>query len=132
MPITGLEDELREEALRILTEAAEAVAVDLIEAAPVDTGELVASAYGPEIDEVELTATVGFDAPQADYTNEGVLPHGIDAVNADKMVFFWENGPNGPGVYFFEHVDHPGQEGTHWFDDIVDAWDDYVESAAAT
>lgn len=130
MPITGLEDDIRAEAERILEDAAQAVADDLFAACPVDTGELLASAYGPEVDESGLSAVVGFDAPQAEWTNDGVLPHDIDAVNADRMSFYWPNGPNGPGQYFFTHVDHPGQEGTHWFDDVIDRWDDYVGDAA--
>jgi len=129
MPIVGLDADLRALAVEVLFEASQAVMDDLLEAAPVgETGDLVASAYGPAVDEATLSATVGFSAPQADWTNEGTVPH--DEFGNPLMTFYWENGPSGPGVYSFHHVNHPGQEATHWFDNIIDNWDDYVEGAA--
>lgn len=129
MPIDGLDDDIRAYAQEVLELAANALLDDLVADAPFDTGELVQSAFGPEIDPDNLTATIGFMAPQADWTNEGVAPHDIYPVNAPALTFFWENGPDGPGVYSFQHVSHPGQEATGWFDDAVDRWDDYVEDA---
>lgn len=128
MPITGLEDDILLLAQQIFAEASVALMDDLIQIAPVDTGELQDSAYGPEIDPDGLGATIGFSAPQADWTDEGVFPHGIDG--NPTMTFYWPNGPNGPGVYSYEHVNHPGQPGTHWFSDKVDDWDSYVQDAA--
>ena len=130
MPITGLEADLRVAATDILFEAGQAIMDALVEAAPVgETGELRDSAYGPAIDESTLTVTVGFEAPQADWTNEGTPPHGEDG--NPVMTFFWENGPNGAGVYSFTHVNHPGIVASHWFDDIIEEWDSYVEDAAS-
>lgn len=129
MPINGLDDDIRGYALDVLETAAQELLDDLVEDAPFDTGELVESVFGPEIDPDNLTATIGFSAPQADWTNEGAPPHDIFPVNAPALTFFWENGPDGPGTYSFQHVDHPGQEATHWFDDGVEQWDAYVEAA---
>lgn len=128
MPITGLDDDVRLLAQQIFADAAEAIMVDLIEIAPVDTGELQDSAYGPEIDSDGLSAVVGFSAPQADWTDEGVAPH--DEYGNPLMTFYWPNGPQGPGVYSYEHVNHPGQAGTHWFSDKIEDWDQYVQDAA--
>jgi hypothetical protein len=128
VPIIGLEDEIRELAQQIVENAAEALMSDLLEDAPVATGELLDSAYGPEIDADGLSATVGFGAPQSDWTDQGVAPHGIDG--NPTMTFFWPDGPEGPGVYSYNHVNHPGQEATHWFSDRVDEWDSYVQEAA--
>jgi hypothetical protein len=128
MPITGLDDDIRDFALGVLQDASQALLDDLTDLAPVDTGELVDSAYGPEIDAQGLSATIGFDAPQADWTDQGTPPHGEDG--NPTMTFFWQDGPNGSGVYTFQHVNHPGQEATHWFSDKVEEWDNYVQDAA--
>lgn len=128
MPITGLEDDVIKIAQEIMFEAAQAVMDELLTLVPVDTGELRDSAYGPEFDATGLSAVVGFEAPQSDWTDEGVAPHGIDG--NPTMTFYWPDGPNGPGVYTYEHVNHPGQAGTHWFTDVIEAWDDYVQEAA--
>jgi hypothetical protein len=42
------------------------------------------------------------------YVHEGTPPHTIQAKNAGVLAFFWENGPDGPGTYFFREVHHPG------------------------
>lgn len=128
MPITGLEDDILALAQDIVESASQAMLDDLVDLAPVDTGELQDSAYGPEIEGDGLSATIGFDAPQADWTDQGVGPHGIDG--NPTMTFFWPDGPNGPGVYSYEHVNHPGQAGTHWFSDKIEEWDSYVQDAA--
>lgn len=126
MPIEGLEDEITTLGERIVSDASDAVMADLMEAAPQgQSGELIASARGPEIE--GLSAVVAFDSPHADWTNEGTAPHPIDPVEASALTFFWDKVG---AVVSFQHVDHPGQEATHWFDDITDAWDDYVQVAA--
>lgn len=131
MPIIGLEDEIRREAARILTDAANAVMADLMEAAPEgESGELKASARGPEVDEVTLTATVAFDSMHADWTDQGVDAHGIDG--NPLMVFYWDppRGPMTSGIHAFSHVDHPGQAAQHWFSDITDNWEQYVQDVS--
>lgn len=130
MPIIGLDDDIRALALNILEDAANELLEDLKDAAPVKTGETRDSAYGPDLDDAAMTATIGFDTPQSDYTNVGTAPHVISSRGDYPMVFFWENGPNGPGTYAYHSVNHPGIEPTYWFDDLVDQWDDYVQRAA--
>jgi hypothetical protein len=36
---------------------------------------------------------------------EGTSPH---VITGNPLAFFWENGPEGPGYYFFYSVNHPG------------------------
>lgn len=42
------------------------------------------------------------------WVHEGTEPHVIRAKNAKVLAFFWHDGPDGPGVYFFREVHHPG------------------------
>ena len=118
-------------AAQILADAAQSLMDDLMEAAPEgETGELKASAFGPVLDDVNLTATVGFDSMHADWTDQGTEPHGIDG--NPIMTFYWDppHGPLEEGIHSFRHVDHPGQAAQNWFSDIVDAWDTYVTEAS--
>lgn len=129
--ITGLDDFVLQLGKQILDAAAQAILDDMVRDAPVDTGELRDSAYGPT-DIGDLAVVVGFTAPQADFTDLGTSPHPILPVNAAYLRFYWEDGPNGSGVYTFDQVFHPGNEGTSWFSDKVDLWDTYVDEAADT
>lgn len=129
--ITGLDDFVRDYAQQVLDLASQNILDEMIEDAPVETGELRDSAYGPT-STGDLTNVVGFLAPQADWTDQGAQPHPIYPVNARRLRFFWENGPNGPDVYNFEQVFHPGQVGTGWFSDKVENWDDYIAQAVGT
>lgn len=125
--IIGLDDFIKQYADEVLAAASQSILDAMVADAPVDTGELRDSSYGP-VDVGDLAVIVGFDAPQSDWTDQGTIPHPIYPVNASRLRFFWENGPNGPDVYSFTEVFHPGQEGTGWFSDKVDAWDDWVQS----
>ncbi len=40
--------------------------------------------------------------------HEGTAPHDIVAQSAGSLGFYWANGPDGPGVYHFASVHHPG------------------------
>lgn len=42
------------------------------------------------------------------YVHEGTEPHVIAAHTGGLLSFFWPNGPDGPGQYFFQSVKHPG------------------------
>lgn len=42
------------------------------------------------------------------FVHEGTQPHPIFAKNGGLLRFFWANGPQGAGVYFFRSVNHPG------------------------
>lgn len=130
--ITGLDDDLRAFAVELITQAASDLLETLQAEAPEDTGELVRSAYGPTVEPTDpvLSATIGFSAPQADWTDQGTVPHEIYPVNARALRFYWQNGPNGPGTYVFDHVNHPGVQGTGWFTDTVEEqWENHVQRA---
>lgn len=132
MPITGLRETVVEYASAVVQTAAEAYLADAVLAAPEDTGELKRSARGPELSLVGegiLRAVVGFDAPQAEYTDRGTPPHVIRAVHARSLRFFWDSGPNGAGWYSFDSVNNPGITGTGWFSEMEDLWENYVQAA---
>jgi hypothetical protein len=129
VPIDGLEDLVHATAITILSLASQDLLDQLILVAPESTGELKASQYGPIIDEPNLRAVIGFDAPQADYTDLGTQPHEIRG--NPRLFFEWQNGPDGPGLYSFHHVQHPGSLGTGWFTDtIFQQWDSFVQDTA--
>lgn len=106
-------------------EAQQSLGDEAREAAPVDTGELrdslelVVNGSGTVI-----FGSIAFTAPQAGWTNDGTQPHGIDG----NPVLVFEIG----GVTIFaSHVDHPGNAGSHWFDQAVsdDTWAQHVQAA---
>lgn len=52
------------------------------------------------------------------YVHEGTAPHVIMAHDPSKpLAFFWANGPDGPGMYFFTQVNHPGTAPNRFFTD---------------
>lgn len=51
------------------------------------------------------------------YVHEGTPPHDIRARNASVLAFFWANGPDGPGTYFFREVHHPGTKANRFLTD---------------
>lgn len=53
------------------------------------------------------------------YLEEGTAPHQI--LGNPILAFDWENGPSGPGTYFFRSVNHPGFEGIHYMRDAFDS-----------
>lgn len=42
------------------------------------------------------------------FITEGTRPHPIAAVNTPALRFFWPRGPEGPGIYYYKSVQHPG------------------------
>lgn len=131
MPLIGLEEMLLEWGRQTHDGAVDNLINDLHERCPIgQTHDLVDSFHGPETQENGLTfiSTVGFDADYASYTDEGAAPHVIEPSNARALRFEWENGPDGPGVYYFHHVNHPGQPGSHWFSETVDSWTEYLQN----
>lgn len=53
---------------------------------------------------------VGSEDPVALWVHEGTVPHPIRARNAPRLVFYWRKGFNGPGIYRFKQVNHPGTQ----------------------
>lgn len=46
--------------------------------------------------------------PLGRFLIEGTRPHSIIAKRASVLAFFWPNGPEGSGTYFYRSVHHPG------------------------
>ena len=42
------------------------------------------------------------------YVHEGTKEHVIESKDGKPLAFFWANGPDGAGMYFFSRVNHPG------------------------
>jgi hypothetical protein len=49
------------------------------------------------------------------FVHEGTQPHVIRG--NPLLAFFWANGPNGPGTYYFASVNHPGTKANKFFTD---------------
>lgn len=67
-------------------------------------------------------ATIGFDAPQATFSNDLMPPHVIRSRGRYPLRFYWDNGPNGPGEYRYMKVNHPGNvnaKSLGWWDKTV-------------
>lgn len=57
--------------------------------------------------------------PTFTFITEGTKPHIIRG--NPILAFFWERGPEGPGKYFFRHVNHPGTEANPFH---IKAWEE--------
>jgi hypothetical protein len=49
------------------------------------------------------------------YVHEGTKPHTIEG--NPTLAFRWDKGPEGPGMYFFRSVKHPGTKPNRFFTD---------------
>ena len=49
------------------------------------------------------------------YVHEGTKPHTI--MGNPTLAFFWPSGPNGPRMYFFRSVQHPGTKPNRFLTD---------------
>lgn len=58
-----------------------------------------------------FSVSVVAQAPYAAAVHQGAKPHVIEASQGKTLAFNWPNGPNGPGMYFFKRVNHPGNKG---------------------
>ncbi|RJX17540.1 MAG: hypothetical protein C4575_12925 [Desulforudis sp.] len=71
--------------------------------------------------------TVGFSTfsakPLGRWIIEGTPAHGIWTRRAFGVLrFFWEKGFNGPGIYFFRSVTHPGTKPNPFHERATDRW----------
>lgn len=64
------------------------------------------------------------DTPQANYTNDGTRPHVIRPRTAKALSFFW---PKLGKRVFFAKVNHPGFQGTGWFDKTIEQFPNWLE-----
>lgn len=51
------------------------------------------------------------------FVEEGTKPHVIRG--NPTLAFNWPGGPDGPGMYFFSSVNHPGTKGVHFMRDAL-------------
>lgn len=71
---------------------------------------------------------VGFRAfaqmPLFAFITEGTRPHIIRG--NPILAFHWDRGPEGPGMYFFAYVNHPGTEANPFHDRAWDETEDEI------
>lgn len=69
-----------------------------------------------------FTFEIASNLDYAQFTDDvDTQPHLIFAVFAKSLRFWWEDGPDGPGIYNYKWVRHPGTHGQHWFADKNEA-----------
>jgi hypothetical protein len=88
--------------------------------APKDTGVFAEGIYAEVVQTItgDWNSTIGVRGKHAfllDYIIGGTRPHEIPKGGSAAQLakgyplrFYWERGPNGPGVYFYWSVQHPG------------------------
>lgn len=119
----GMRDMVRAEA-RALLEA-------LRFYAPVKSGKFVRG-LGYRTDERPggTTATFYASGPHAFLLPifvHGSKPHPIVARHAQALRFFWERGPQGPGIYYFRSVQHPGTDPIPFISQALDSREPHFE-----
>lgn len=103
---------------RVAELAANDCSIGVSLAAPFKTGELQQSVQEPErVSSAPFSSfTIRATAPQAEWTEYGTEPHGIDPVNGTYLKFPNTAGIAGFGEFVFtKHVDHPGNAPMPWF-----------------
>lgn len=53
------------------------------------------------------------------FLTQGTRPHDIYPRGPWPLRFYWVRGPNGPGIYFYYHVRHPGTMPQEFVDSAV-------------
>jgi hypothetical protein len=138
---------IRTRSREVVEQAVYDLAKELDMAAPEKTGALKASqkvAISDSTDRISASITYGVSYWKA--TDQGAKSHPIVPVNRKRLKFFWENAPDsgfyrlggkrvsfrGPDFYQFDQVTHPGQQGTRWYSDNVNAaeWREKLERAS--
>lgn len=72
-----------------------------------------------------ITLSITIDeqkAPHAEYVINGTVTHEIRAVHAPMLRFYWPDGFNGPGIYYFKRVTHPGTDPNDFFHAQLEDW----------
>jgi len=95
--------------------------------APVRTGFLRDSIVDPTVvdeSETRVVVRIAAEADYAEHVEYPTQPHTIAASNAPLLVFYWADGPYGPGIYRFHEVNHPGTPGQPF---LIPTPDQYTE-----
>lgn len=77
-------------------------------------------AIGGELAVRVVSDTSGCSPNRVSYSlwvHDGTEPHWIFPIHSDRLAFFWANGPDGAGMYFFTSVYHPGTQAIPFFTD---------------
>lgn len=81
----------------------------VLEEAPEDSGEFKSRIrWRTFIGKDQAGVAVSGPEPLWTFITEGTRAHPIPAKNVDALKFYWAKGPQGPGIYFFKQVNHPG------------------------
>lgn len=91
----------------------------------VNTGFLRDSIQDPVLvddNDLRIAYKMEATADYAQYVEFDTPEHTIDAVNAPLLVFFWADGPHGPGIYKFRSVHHPGTTAQPFFFPTEEEW----------
>ena len=71
-------------------------------------------------------STVGFSTysaqPLGKWITQGTKAHFIRARRVRFLRFDWPKGPNGPGIYFFRKVNHPGTKPNPYHERATARW----------
>lgn len=108
-------EELRPEGQRFVTLAQEE--------APKRSGEFAAGIrWRSFIDGNAVGFRVTTPQPLGRWIQEGTQAHDIPLSPGKALRFFWEGGPQGPGIYFFMSVRHPGTDPNRFMGRAYRAW----------
>lgn len=144
--LSSLEQAVRARAAFLFADAVDNMQAKLQAAAPVGTSDpLGRPRRGPRLRDTFRRGTperttdtfrimVGFTAPQATFSNDLMPSHFIAPRGQYPLRFYWDNGPNGPGVYHYMHVNHPGNinaESRGWWDRAAtpETWSEALQGA---
>lgn len=121
---SSLEQKIHERADEIMDQAYELVLDDCRDDCPVSTPTPTSTREPGQLrDSLRLleqytngtlhVRAIGSDLDYAPYTDE--VDTGTHDIFGNPWLRFWWDGPNGPGIYFYKHVVHPGTTGQRWF-----------------
>ncbi len=95
----------------------------LREEAPSRTGAFAAKIRQRAFVQAEAVGfKIGMPQPLADFITKGTRSHPIVARRAKMLRFFWDQGPKGPGIYYFFSVNHPGTKANRFIGRAVRRW----------
>ena len=132
-PYYRLRARVRQRSLQQVQNAAQLMGKALDYEAPEATGELKRSQrISVSENQDRISVSITYDVPYWKITDQGSPSHEIFPKNKPKLKFFWVNGPRGDKWYEFDMVNHPGQKGTNWYSDTVNAetWADALYEAS--
>jgi len=132
-PYFRLRARVKSRSLEMVEAAAQSLGRQLNDVAPKDTGALRESQKISISDsETRSSVNITYEVPYWKFTDQGADAHPIFPKNASKLRFRWEDSPEGDRWVTADMVDHPGQKGTNWYSNIVNAqkWSEALAEAS--